>query len=65
MQKLCVLLLVVSGCGEMQEYECCNDGTIEVCTCATDTLCAQQAFTDHGDGTCSTGWADAPDTGTD
>ena len=64
MPKIFTLLLVLSGCGERQEYDCCQDGTVEVCTCAAETLCAQQAFTDHGDGTCSTGEADAPDTGT-
>ena len=63
MKTIGILLLFLAGCGDVQEYECCRDGTIEVCTCAADTLCAQQAFTDHGDGTCSTGATDAPDTG--
>ena len=54
MRYLVFFLLFLAGCIEQQEYECCRDGTIEICTCSSKTLCSQQAFIDHGDGTCST-----------
>ncbi len=65
MRRIGFFLLVFSGCGEQQEYECCQDGTIEICTCAADALCAQQAFIDHGDGTCSIEAGDTADTASD
>ena len=65
MRGLFFILLLLSGCGEQQEVECYQDGVIEICTCAADTLCAQQAFFDHGDGTCSIEAGDTADTTSD
>lgn len=46
------MLFILGGCGwQKQEFECCQNGIIEICSCRDQ--CMRQRFMDNGDGTCS------------
>ena len=54
MKMFLPMILMLGACNQ-QEFECCQNGVIEICTCGNRELCMRESFNDHGDGTCSTG----------
>ena len=54
MKMFLPMILMLGACNQ-EEFECCQNGVIENCTCGNKELCMRESFNDHGDGTCSTG----------